>query len=102
MKANVVYEPLVFNPHFEGPLSKYMGEPNPTLDDHWYQLSKSESRSKRIAVPPADEIVFNFGVDRNSLLKINKTGAAAEFPGTGKYQASLMAFHQLHCLVRLE
>jgi hypothetical protein len=78
-----------------------MGQPSPVLDHHWYQLSKSELRSQCTTVPPTDVIVFNFGVDRGSLLKVNKTGAAAEFPGTGKYQASLMAFHQLHCLVRL-
>ncbi|GES64619.1 hypothetical protein ATEIFO6365_0009010800 [Aspergillus terreus] len=82
LKQNVRFIPQTFNPRFEGPKSPYMGEPNPDVDQLWYGLSK----------------MFNYGVDYDTLKRMNRTKAAAQWPGTKKYQVGLETFHQLHCL----
>jgi len=79
---NLRFKQQVFNPRFIGPPSEFMGDPNPELDKRWYDISK----------------MYNFGVDYTTISRINKTKGIVEYPGTGKYQASLMTFHQLHCL----
>ncbi|KAI9146892.1 Cyclochlorotine biosynthesis protein O [Paramyrothecium foliicola] len=75
-----------FNPHFTGPPSPYMGQPNAQVDKLWYDLSE----------------LRNFGVDRQTLEAMNRSKGAVEFlkdgEHTGLYETGLEAFHQLHCL----
>ena len=44
--------------------------------------------------------VRNFGVNRGTLEKMNKSRGAVEFTGVdaGRYEVGLEAYHQLHCL----
>jgi hypothetical protein len=46
-----------------------------------------------------DHPVFNYGVNYDTLARMNRTKAATQWPGTDRYQVGLEAFHQLHCLV---
>lgn len=45
--------------------------------------------------------VRNYGVDRSTLEKMNRSRGAVEFGGAdkGRYYVHLEVFHQLHCLV---
>ncbi|KAI9647636.1 hypothetical protein NHQ30_004021 [Ciborinia camelliae] len=81
VKPAISYHEQTFEPRFEEK-NEYMGEPNDHLDDLWYELTAMR----------------NLAADYNAIQKANKTKNIVQWPGTDKYQVTLEAFHQLHCL----
>lgn len=82
LKAEAItYETQTFSGHFLD-YSEYQGPPNPSLDAKWKPISA----------------LYNFGVERSALAKVNKTQGLVQWPNTTKYMVGLETFHHLHCL----
>lgn len=94
----MIFEARIFdvNPDID---SMYVGEPRPELDSAWHDLlqSKLQIVLLLLMLKNADQ---NIQVSADEMRKLGRLEEGVELP-TGGYFASLMVYHQLHCLKRL-